>query len=53
MDAHVFAWVQWGVFAREERKTRGNEAKLNSQYIFCGRDTTRAHHEHDHNAITS
>ena len=53
MGANAFAWVQWGVFALRDRKTRGNEAKPNGQCMFCRCDTTRAHHEHEHNTSTS
>ena len=35
MGAHGFAWVQWNVFARGDRKTRGNEAKIGDQDMFC------------------
>ena len=53
MGAHVFAWVQWGVFACGYRKTRENEAKSNGQDMFCRCGITCAHHEHEHNAVTS
>ena len=53
MGTHGFAWVQWGAFARGDRKTRGNGAKIGCQDMFCSCDTTRAHHEHEHNAIIS
>ena len=53
MGTHGFAWVQWDAFARGDRKTRGNGAKIGCQDMFCSCDTTRAHHEHEHNAIIS
>ena len=35
MGTHGFAWVQWGVFARGDRKTRGKEATIGDQDMFC------------------
>ena len=35
MGVNEFAWAQWGVFARGNGKTRGNEAKIGGQDMFC------------------
>ena len=37
MGKHGFTWVQWGVFARGDRKTRENEATICAQDMFCRR----------------
>ena len=47
MGAHGFAWVQWGVFARGDRKTRENEAKIGKTgHVFQRMSTAKKADRH-------
>ena len=38
MDDYGGLWVRWGAWARAHNKTRGKEAKMDNQYMFCTPD---------------
>jgi len=38
MNDYGVLWVRWGAGTRAHSKTRGKEAKMGKQYMFCTPD---------------